>query len=143
MHYSNIRSRAGLVALVFKFALINSLVSAVPIPATESGLSATVTLPPRSNPSLNGQKHIRSDNAKISLSGRMSTLPAATRALTRGVRYCPFFQLLDSIYWASWLTFIQEHISTGMDDQLVPRKFSSGIKHIFRVCLNLFSLKAA
>jgi hypothetical protein len=38
---SNIRSRAGLVALVF--ALIISLVSAVPIPATESGLSSTLS----------------------------------------------------------------------------------------------------
>ena len=89
MHYLNISSRAGLVALVQVFALIISLVSAVPIPATESGLSST--LPPRSNPTLNGKDHIQLDTAKIpeiSLSGRMSTLPAATRALTRRVRYC-------------------------------------------------------
>ena len=88
MHYSNIRSRAGLVALVF--ALIISLVSAVPIPVTESGLSSTLS--PISNPSLNGHgqdHHIQLDTTKISFSGRMSTLPAATRALTRkGVRYC-------------------------------------------------------
>ena len=78
MHYS----RAGLVTLVF--ALIVSLVSAVPIPATtstESGLSST----------LNGQDHFKPDVAKIAkipFSGRMSTLPAAIRALTREVRYC-------------------------------------------------------
>ena len=94
MHYSDIRSRAGLVALFF--ALIISLVSAVPIPTTESGLSST--LPLRGNPSLNGQDHhdIQLDTAKISLSGRMSTLPAAARALTRGVRCCLSSYLLVS-----------------------------------------------
>jgi len=60
MNYSNIRSRAGLVALVF--ALIISLVSAVPIPATESS-----TLSLRDN---------GLDSAKI------STPHAATGALT-------------------------------------------------------------
>jgi len=109
MHYSNIRSRAGLVTLVV-FALIISLVSAVPIPATESGLSST--LPPSSNPSLNGKDHIQLDTPRIpeiSLSGRMSTLPAATRALTR-----------------------RQHISTNMDDQLVRRSIFTKIKHAFQ-----------
>lgn len=81
MYYSkNIRSRAGLVALIF--ALIISLVSAVPIPATESGLSSTTT------PSLNG--HDQLDIAKISSNGRVSTLPAAPRSFTRKVRYFVF-----------------------------------------------------
>jgi hypothetical protein len=141
---NSIRSRAGLVALVF--ALIISLVSAVPIPATDSGLSSTLS-PHTIN--LNGQNHIQLDAAsfeKISLSGRMSTLPAATRALTRrpGVRY-RLFKLLARIYWA-WLTFIQKDISTNMDDQLLVRrsKISEKIKHAFQVCFNLFfSLKAA
>ena len=87
MQYFNIRSRAGLVVLVF--ALIISLVSAAPIPAIESGLSSTSSH--RSNPSLNGQDHIQLDTPripKIPFSGRMSTLPAATRALTRSVRCC-------------------------------------------------------
>jgi gas vesicle protein len=107
MQYSKIRSRAGLVALVF--ALIISLVSAVPIPATESGLSSTLS--PPSNPSLNGKDHIQLDTARIpeiSLSGRMSTLPAATRALTR------------------------RHIPTSMDNQLVRRNVFSKIKHAFQ-----------
>ena len=104
MHYSesDIPSRAGLVALVF--ALIISLVSAVPIPVAESGLSSSFTSSPSShgNPSLNGfghrqDHHIQLDTTKISLSGRMSTLPAATRALTRkGVRYCLSSYLLVS-----------------------------------------------
>ena len=86
MHFSSIRSRAGLVALVF--ALIISLVSAVPIPAAESS-----TLSSRGNPSLvvRGHHHdIQLDTpriSEISLSGRMSTLPAATRALSRRVCY--------------------------------------------------------
>ena len=47
--YSNVRSRAGLVALVF--ALIISLVSAVPIPilAPQSGLSSTAAAFSRSS----------------------------------------------------------------------------------------------
>jgi hypothetical protein len=142
---STIRSRAGLLALVF--ALIISFVSAVPIRAstgtTGSGLSSTLS----SRAILNGQDHIRVQLdtgvsfEKISLSGRMSTLPAATKALTRRVRY-RLFQLLASIYWA-WLTFIQEDISTDMDDQLVRRNIFDKIKHAFQVCLSLFSLKAA
>ena len=76
MQYSlaNIRSRAGLVALIF--ALIISLVSAVPIPATESGLSSTLSRRDNINPTLNGH-----DSAKIST-------PAAPRALTHRVRFC-------------------------------------------------------
>ena len=66
MPYSNIR--AGLVALVF--ALFFSLVLAVPIPATASSLSSSLT--PRSNPSLYGRQF---DNSDFSLSRRMSTLP--------------------------------------------------------------------
>jgi len=60
-------TRAGLVALVL--SLIISLVLAIPIPATESGLSS------RSNPSLNGRDHIQLDPNSI------PTLPDATRAL--------------------------------------------------------------
>jgi hypothetical protein len=58
MQYSNIRSRAGLVALFL--VLIISLVSAVPIPAAESGLSkVSTTLSPSSNSSLNhGQPEV-------------------------------------------------------------------------------------
>jgi hypothetical protein len=67
MQYSIIRSRAGLVALVF--ALIISLVSAVPVPAKESGLSS---------PSINGRGHIQHDLAKISM------LPAATTSFIQG-----------------------------------------------------------
>ena len=84
MHYS----RAGLVTVALFFALIISLVSAIPVPDTESRLSSTSPL--RINPSLDGRDHIQLDTASISsipLSGRMSTLPRATR-LTRGVRYC-------------------------------------------------------
>ena len=140
MYYSTIiRSRAGLIALVF--TLIISLVSAVPIPTTESGLTATS--PPRSNPSLNTQDHhdIQLDTAKISLSGRMSTLPAATRALTHGVRYSLSSYLL--VYTGSGLPSLQQHVSTttNMDDQLVRRNFFSDIGHAFQVCLNFFSLK--
>jgi hypothetical protein len=101
MNFSNIRSRAGLVALVF--ALIISLVSAVPIPISESRLSSTSS--PRSNPSLNGQNQIQLDTTateKIPLKGRMSTLPAASRDLTRRVRY-RLSQLLACIYWACLL----------------------------------------
>jgi len=104
MHYSNTRSRAGLVALVF--TLIISLVAAAPIRAAYSEPSSSSTLSPLqvSNPSLNGQVGI----SEISLSGRMSTLPTATRTLTR------------------------RHISTDMDDQLVRRSVGSKIKAAFR-----------
>jgi len=105
MHYSNIRSRAGLVALVF--GLIISLVSAIPIPAAGSGLSSTLS--PSSYPSLNGQPEIDTATGRISLSGRMSTLPTATRALTR-----------------------KQDISTNMDDQLVRRSVGSKIKAAFQ-----------
>ena len=73
MQYPDIRSRAGLVALVF--ALIISLVTAVPIPATDSELST------RSNPSLNGRNYIQLDPAK------KLTLPAAARTPTYKVGY--------------------------------------------------------
>jgi hypothetical protein len=104
MHYSNIRSRAGLVALVF--ALIISLVSAIPIPAAGSEPSSTLS-PTSSNPSLNGLPEV--DTAKISLSGRMSTLPTATRALAH-----------------------RQDISTNMDDQLVRRSVGSKISAGFK-----------
>ena len=81
MHYS----RAGLVALVF--ALIISFVSAAPVPVTGYRPSASS---PRSNPSLNGQDYIQLDTPSISgisLSGRISTLPRATKPAP-GVRYC-------------------------------------------------------
>jgi ElaB/YqjD/DUF883 family membrane-anchored ribosome-binding protein len=101
-YYSIIRSRAGLVALVF--ALIISLVSAIPIPT--AGFGSSSTLLPNSNPSLNGLPEV--DTAKISLSGRMSTLPTSTRALTR------------------------RDISTNMDDQLVRRSVGSKIRAVFQ-----------
>jgi len=98
MPYSNIRSRAGLVALVF--ALIISLVSAAPVPATASGLSSTLS--PRSDPS-------QSDGSEINFSGRMSTLPFATR-----------------------LTLQQDISNTMVDDgQLVRRSLASRTKAIF------------
>jgi len=108
MQYSNIRSRAGLVALVF--ALIISFVSAIPIPSTEFGLSST-TLSRRSN----GQD-IRVQPSTVgipefSFSGpsRMSSLPAATRTLASRET------IMDS------------------DDQLVRRsKVTEKIKHAFQ-----------
>ena len=71
--YSNIRLRAGLVALLFALITI-SLVSAVPIPipASQSGLSS---LSSRSTPSHNGQNKLGSDNriiAKSPLDDHMS-----------------------------------------------------------------------
>jgi hypothetical protein len=71
--YSNIRSRAGLVALLFTLIGI-SLVSAAPIPSSipQSGLSSTVL--PHSNLSHNGQNHIQP-----SLKGHMSKASPATR----------------------------------------------------------------
>ena len=63
MLHPNIRSRAGLVAIVF--ALIISLVSSAPISVTASGLSFTL-----------GR---RLDDSEIYLSGRMSTPSLATR----------------------------------------------------------------
>jgi hypothetical protein len=120
MQYSlaNIRSRAGLVALVF--ALIISLVSAVPIPATESGLSSTLSHRDINiNPTHNGL-----DSAKI------STPLAGPRALTHRVRFC----YLLSIYW-TWLIFNLQHLLTETDDQLVRRsKIGDKIKHAFQVC---------
>jgi len=103
MKYSNICSRAGLVATIF--ALTISLVSAVPIPTPESGLSSTLSL--RSNPSLNGQPGV--DTARILSSGRMST--SATRAHTRRPG---------------------QDISTNMDDQLVRRSVASKIRNDFK-----------
>ena len=85
MQYSTIRS-AGLVALVF--ALTISLVSAAPTPpdislARAALIPATAPgLPPRSNPSLNHDGR----PLEILPSGRMSTLPLATRLISR-VRY--------------------------------------------------------
>jgi hypothetical protein len=101
MHYSNIHSRAGLVALVF--VLIISLVSAIPIPA---GSGPSSTLSPSSDLSLNGLPEV--DTAKISLSGRISTLPATTRTLAR-----------------------RQDISTNIDDQLVRRSIASKAKAFF------------
>ena len=86
-------SRAGLVALLF--TLIISLVSAVPVPATESTFSSTLSS--RTIPNLNGLDRIQIDTPgipKILLSGRMSTLPLATK-LARRVRYCPLHLLAD------------------------------------------------
>ena len=134
MHYSNIGSRAGLVALVF--ALIIPLVSAIPIPA--AGYVSS-TLSSSSNPSLNGLPEVDTVNLnlKILLSGRMSTLPTATRALARRVRYLLVFHLLAGIYWAS-LIFLQQDISTNMDDQLVRRSVGSKIHAAFEVYLKSF-----
>ena len=74
MQYSNIRSRAGLVALVF--AIIISLVSAVPIPSTEFGLSSTLSH--RSN----GQGvQVQPATAEFPFSG-----PAATKSPASRVR---------------------------------------------------------
>ena len=79
MYNSNFRhgSRAGLVALIL--VLFISLVSAVPIPTTESGLSKLSTS--LSPSSLNGQTE--ADTAKNLLIARMSTPPIATRDLVR------------------------------------------------------------
>ena len=74
-------SRAGLVVLVF--SLIISFVSAVPIPATESGLLSSRSV------TLNGDDITASLRIpEHSLSGRKSTHFAATtgRTNTRGVR---------------------------------------------------------
>jgi len=79
--YSNIRSRAGLVALVL--ALISfSLVSALPIsiPSSQSELSSTFS-PSSSNPNHDGQNHVQHENLRIanfSVNGQMSRAPSAT-----------------------------------------------------------------
>ena len=81
MYYSNFfrhGSRAGLVALIF--VLIISLVSAVPIPAAEFGLSTTL-----SPSSLNGQPEAYNAKILLNASSQISTLPT-TRALIRRVR---------------------------------------------------------
>ena len=86
-------SRAGLVALVF--ALIISLVSALPLHATEPRLSSTLS--PRINLNINGKNHIQVNPTRIleiPLSGRMSTLPLATR-LTRRVLLLSIYLLLS------------------------------------------------
>jgi len=101
-------SRAGLVALLF--ALIISLVSAVPVPDTESIFSSTLSS--RSIPSLNEQDRIQLGSTaripEISLTGRMSTLPLAARLASR------------------------QQIPTDVDDQLVRRNIFSKIKHAFQ-----------
>ena len=81
MYNSNFRhgSRAGLVALIL--VLFISLVSAVPIPTTESGLSKLSTS--LSPSSLNGLGQTEADTAKNLLIARMSTPPIATRDLVR------------------------------------------------------------
>jgi hypothetical protein len=73
--YSNIRSRAGLVALVL--ALINiSLVSALPIPFPASQSELSSTLPPSSiHSNHDGQNHIQHDTrriAKFSINDQLS-----------------------------------------------------------------------
>ena len=90
--YSNIRLRAGLVALVFALISI-SIVSAVPIPipASQSGLSSTLSF--RSTPSHDGQNSIQPNSrriAKFSVRGQMSRAPGATRVLTGEVCYLSF-----------------------------------------------------
>ena len=131
-------SRAGLFALLF--TLIISLVSAFPIPESESP-----TLSSRSTPNLNGQDRpieldtgARTRNPDILLRGRMSTLPLATK-LNRRVCYRPFPLLLFSCIY---LTFVQQQFPTDTDEQLVPRSFGDKIKNAYNVCLNFFSLKA-
>jgi hypothetical protein len=80
--YSIIRFRAGLVALAFVLITSISLVSSVPIPAPQSGLSSS-TLFSRSNPTQDANDHMQLDNRKILSKGQLSGAPAAMRALTR------------------------------------------------------------
>jgi len=102
--YSNIRSRAGLVALVLALISI-SLVSALPIPspATQS--------PSPSNPSYDGQNHIQHDIRRIekfSLNGQISRAPSATSDKHNAMPVVTY------------------------DDQLVRRNIFSKIKHAFQ-----------
>ena len=80
-------SRAGLVALIF--ASIISLVSAVPIPSSESKFPSALST--HSIPNLSGQDPtLQLDAARNSenlLGGRMSTRPLAAK-LTHRVRCC-------------------------------------------------------
>lgn len=78
--YSNIRSRAGLVALVFALISI-SLVSAIPVPIAAPRSEVSSTLLPDNNPSHNGRDHIQ----PLSRS-HMSRVPAAARAPSVKVR---------------------------------------------------------
>jgi len=82
--YSNIRSRAGLVALVFALISI-SLVSAFPIPIPVPQPDLSSALSSRSTPSRNGEPGlIQPDThriAKILSKAQMSRAPAAVRAL--------------------------------------------------------------
>lgn len=124
--YSDIHSRAGLAALLF--ALIISLVSAAPVPATGSRLSSTLS--PRSVTT-----H-QFDGSEIDYRGRMSTLLLATR-LALQVRCSYLLCLLDLAY------LLQEDILVD-DDQLVRRaSVGTKIKEAFHVRLNLFSLMLA
>ena len=129
-------SRAGLFALLF--TLIVSLVSAVPIPSTESTSSSSLSSRKISN--LNGQdRPIELDagakNPDSLLRGRMSTLPLATK-LTSRVRYRPFLLLLSSCIY---LTFVWQQFPTDTDEQLVRRsKIGDKIKHAFQVYFNNF-----
>jgi hypothetical protein len=80
--HSNIRTRAGLVALVFILISI-SLVSAIPVPISAPRYEVSSTSLPDSNPSHNvGRDHIQP-----LLRGHMSRAPAAARALSVKVRY--------------------------------------------------------
>jgi hypothetical protein len=138
--YSNIRFRAGLVALVLALITI-SPVSALPIPisSSQSELSSTFS-PSSSNPSHDGQNHIQHEIrriAKSSVNGQMSRAPAPTRALSSKVRASYFLST------GTWLIFVLQHNAMDTDDdQLVRRNIFSKIKKGFQVCLNFFTLKA-
>jgi hypothetical protein len=103
-------SRAGLVALLF--ALIISLVSAVPIPDTESIISSTLSS--RSIQNLNEQDRTQLELGaaripEISLRGRTTTLPRAAK-----------------------LELTRRQIPIDVDEQLVRRNIFSKIKHAFQ-----------
>ena len=131
-------SRAGLFALLF--TLIISLVSAFPIPESESP-----TLSSRSTPNLNGQDRpieldtgvrTQARNPNILLRGRMSTLPLATK-LNRRVCYRSFPFLLSSCIY---LIFVQQQFPTETDEQLVRRnKIGDKKTHASQVCFNFLS----
>jgi len=123
----SIRSRAGLVALVFVLISI-SLVSAVPlpnpIPALQSGLSSS-TLFSRDSPSHDANDNMQVDNRKILLMAQMSRAPAAMRALARrNLRYDNLNDMDDDQPELVRRTSIFTKIKQGF------QKFAKDIRHV-------------
>jgi len=122
--YSNIRSRAGLVAL-FLILISISFVSAIPVPISAPRSEVSSTLLPDSNPSHNGR------DVQPSLRGHMSRAPAAARALSVQHNLIDTDEDVELVRRTSIFTKIKQGFQKlGRGIKSVAQKIGSGIKKV-------------